>query len=47
MVWYARYVRFQLAALAAARQLYQTILRRIRRFAAITPGPGQHDCKSQ
>ena len=37
MVRHARYVTFQLAEVAVPRRLYRTILKRIRRFAAITP----------
>lgn len=37
MVHHARYITFQLAEVAVPRRLYQTILNRIRRFAAITP----------
>ena len=37
MVHHARYVTFQLAEVAIPRRLYQTILNRIRRFAAISP----------
>ena len=37
MVHHARYVTFQLAEVAISRQLYRTILNRIRRFAAILP----------
>ena len=37
MVRHARYVTFQLAEVAISRRLYRTILKRIRRFAAIPP----------
>ena len=37
MVRHARYVTFQLAEVAISRQLYRTILKRIRRFAEILP----------
>ena len=37
MVRHARYVTFQLAEVAIPRRLYRTILKRIRRFAAIMP----------
>ena len=37
MVRHARYVIFQLAEVAIPRRLYRTILRRIRRFAALSP----------
>jgi hypothetical protein len=37
MVRHARYVTFQLAEVAIPRRLYRTILKRIRRFAAIEP----------
>ena len=37
MVRHARYVTFQLAEVAIPRWLYQTILNRIRRFAATLP----------
>ena len=37
MVRHARYVTFQLAEVAIPRQLYRTILSRIRRFAEIMP----------
>ena len=37
MVHHARYVTFQLAEVAISRQLYRTILNRIRRFAALPP----------
>ena len=37
MVCHARYVTFQLAEVAIPRRLYLAILKRIRRFAAITP----------
>jgi hypothetical protein len=45
MVRHARYVTFQLAEVAVPRRLYQAILDRIRRVAAIPPratpiGPG-------
>ena len=36
-VRHARYVTFQLAEVAISRQLYRTILQRIRRFAEILP----------
>lgn len=37
MVRHARYVTFQLAEVAITRRLYRTILKRIRRFAALMP----------
>jgi len=37
MVRHARYVTFQLAEVAIPRRLYRTILKRIRRFAALRP----------
>jgi hypothetical protein len=37
MVRHARYITFQLAEVAISRQLYRTILQRIRRFAEILP----------
>lgn len=40
MVRHARYTTFQLAEVAIPRRLYQTILNRIRHFAAITPRAG-------
>ena len=40
MVRHARYVTFQLAEVAIPRGLYRTILRRIRRFADMTPRAG-------
>ncbi len=36
-VRHARYITFQLAEVAISRQLYRTILKRIRRFAATSP----------
>ena len=39
MIHHARYVVFQLAEVAISRGLYRSILRRIRRFAAICPRP--------
>jgi hypothetical protein len=41
MVRHARYVTFQLAEVAISRRLYRTILKRIRRFAAIMPRAAQ------
>jgi hypothetical protein len=35
LVRHARYITYQLAEVAVPRRLYQTILNRIRRFAAI------------
>ena len=37
MVRHARYVTFHLAEVAILRRLYWAILKRIRRFAALTP----------
>ena len=37
-VYHARYVTFQLAEVAIPRRLYRAILRRIRRFAALSRG---------
>jgi len=48
MVRHTRYVTFQLTKVAIPRSLYQPILPRIRRFAAIPrtgPAPGGSRCK--